>query len=47
MYNQVINLKNFSRITYIHYLSIRPYSDTTVRVRFAPSPTGKCSTIFL
>lgn len=40
MCNRVFNLKNYSRITYIHYLSIRPYSDATVRVRFAPSPTG-------
>uniref|UniRef100_A0A2S2QL89 Nondiscriminating glutamyl-tRNA synthetase EARS2, mitochondrial n=1 Tax=Sipha flava TaxID=143950 RepID=A0A2S2QL89_9HEMI len=41
MCNRIINLKNSSRNIYFHYLNIRPYSDTTVRVRFAPSPTGQ------
>jgi hypothetical protein len=47
MCNRIINLKNSSRNIYFHYLNIRPYSDTTVRVRFAPSPTGKYFINFL
>lgn len=43
MINWVLRIKNCWCITYNQFLNIRFYSDTEVRVRFAPSPTGMIS----
>lgn len=42
MNNLVFNVRHHSRnIKHIQYLNIKLYSDSAVRVRFAPSPTGQ------
>jgi len=40
MTNWVFNVRRSQNIKHIQYLNIRFYSDSAVRVRFAPSPTG-------
>jgi len=40
MTSGVIKVKFFRHITQVKFFNIRFYSDSAVRVRFAPSPTG-------
>lgn len=45
MTNWVLNVEHFRFFKRTSFLNTRYYSDSTVRVRFAPSPTGKGITI--
>lgn len=40
MNNRLLCRKNYWHFMHNQFLNIRLYSDATVRVRFAPSPTG-------
>lgn len=41
MNNWVLSINYSKHITHFQFLSIKFYSDVAVRVRFAPSPTGR------
>lgn len=46
--NWTLSVIKYSRhITRVQFLNIRLHSNTVVRVRFAPSPTGMCYSLML